>query len=321
MHACMTLPESLAKMSSRDWDSIESGGEGNEPQDFVPFQEVDSNNDYSSKEISQTSKRDRTQRFIIFDALLAITLPAGAIFRWREPSGFPPSRQVVTGLTPPILQYHKFYLEGHLLWCNYYGSTMNADPLAMINRPSSAIYGLLTGPAISGPFTGPAPLTSPAGSCLLDKLAFIGQHPTYHKLVNMMNIINAVNISNTMTAINILAAMNIINHKGSYESHCLLTFYPFPCFAGLPEYISLTPMASSTSSTPYLSKRREPCLQQASLKRKRTAASELHKRKEPSEQPSASKRPRLSDDDSGSDSEEEQSQTLEDNEEAEEQDD
>ena len=55
-------------------------------------------------------------------------------------------------------------------WCSYYpGSTMNADPSVMLNRPTSAISGPLTGPAISGPFTGPAlPGTpAPAGSALL----------------------------------------------------------------------------------------------------------------------------------------------------------
>ena len=81
-------------------------------------------------------------------------------------------------------------------------------------------------------------------------------------------------------------------------------------------------MASSTSSTPSLSKRREPCPQQAPSKRKRIAASEHHKRKEPTEQPSASRRARLSDDDSGSNSDKDQSHTLEDdNEEHEEQED
>ena len=55
-------------------------------------------------------------------------------------------------------------------WCNYYpGSTMNADPSVMLNRPTSAISGPLTGPAISGPFTGPALPGTPAsaGSALL----------------------------------------------------------------------------------------------------------------------------------------------------------
>ena len=52
-------------------------------------------------------------------------------------------------------------------WCSYYGSTVNADPLVLLNRPTSAVSGPLTGPAISGSFTGPAisgPFTGPAPS-------------------------------------------------------------------------------------------------------------------------------------------------------------
>ena len=65
-------------------------------------------------------------------------------------------------------------------WCSYYpGSTMNADPSVMLNRPTSAISGPLTGPAISGPFTGPAlpgtPATAgsalPSGQASLDRQA------------------------------------------------------------------------------------------------------------------------------------------------------
>ncbi len=79
---------------------------------------------------------------------------------WAYPS-YPPAPQAIPGgplIMPP--------------WCSYYpGSTMNADPSVMFNRPTSAVSGPLTGPAISGPFTGPAPSGSstpaPAGSTLL----------------------------------------------------------------------------------------------------------------------------------------------------------
>ena len=69
---------------------------------------------------------------------------------WAYPS-YPTAPQVLPGgqITMPP-------------WYNYYGNTMSADPSAMINRPTSAI---------SGPLTGPAPLRSPAGPSTL----FAGQ--------------------------------------------------------------------------------------------------------------------------------------------------
>lgn len=91
-------------------------------------------------------------------------------------------------------------------------------------------------------------------------------------------------------------------------------------FTGLPPYIPLTPTGSS-SSTPSLSKRRDPCPQQSPVKRKRTDASEHRKRKEPSEQPSASKRAHISDEDSDSDPDSQSQPREEDKDEQEEQED
>ena len=94
---------------------------------------------------------------------------------------------------------------------------------------------------------------------------------------------------------------------------CLTSYYHnFPFITGLPQYIPSTSTASS--STPSLSKRREPCPQQTPTKCKRITISEHRKRNEPSEQPSALKRARLSDDDSDSDSDG-QSQPIEENDE------
>ena len=104
-------------------------------------------------------------------------------------------------------------------WCQFYGSTMNADVSAVSgprNRPAS-FSGSLTGPALpglpGGP-TGPAPFAGPTS----------------------------------------------LDRPASSLSE-----------ARLPQYIPLTPTAS-LSSTPSLSKRREPYPQPTSTKRKRGSA-------------------------------------------------
>ena len=55
-------------------------------------------------------------------------------------------------------------------WYHYYGSTVNADQMAVPNQPMSAVSGPLTGPALSGPLTGPAISSSPSGHTSRERL-------------------------------------------------------------------------------------------------------------------------------------------------------
>ena len=169
-------------MSFRDSDSsLESGHQSDEwyePQDFLPFQEVDSN-DSSSRFRQRKSRRPPKgigHRDFSSSTPFWQHCPPAPISGGGNTMCFPFNAQQTSGhwaypsypTAPQVLPGGQLTMPP---WCNYYGNTMSADPSAVINRPTSAISGPLTGLAISGPFIGPAPLRSPAGPSTL----FAGQ--------------------------------------------------------------------------------------------------------------------------------------------------
>ena len=153
-------------MSTRDSDSDSESGQSegfasHRPQDFLPIENV------TTDSSSRQRKSRRPPKGIIFSSPAPFWQhgPPAPFLGGGNPMCFPINAQQTSGhwAYPSYPTAPQAIPGGPLTvppWCNYYGSTMNADPSVLLNRPTSAFSGPLTGPASSG-------TPAPAGSALL----------------------------------------------------------------------------------------------------------------------------------------------------------